>query len=523
MSNDEVADPTRRTVVGLAGGAVAVAATDRASGAIRTPYPVSASDLTAMDAVTLAGVIRTGRASSVEVMAAFLDRIDQVNPAVNAIVALQPREVLLAQAREADAKRARGEPLGPLHGLPHAVKDLQSVKGIVSTRGSPIFKDFVPTADAPMVERLRRAGAIIIGKTNAPEFGLGSHTYNAVYGLTRNPYDLTKSAGGSSGGAAVALATRMLPLADGSDFGGSLRNPAGWNNVLGFRPSFGRVAAGGEEVWFPGMSVNGPMARSVPDLALLLSVQAGHDDRAPLSMEPASMDFTGQLSADLRGKRIGWLGDFGGSTPCEPGLLDVCRTALKTFEDLGCIVEDVEADMAIEPVWTAMLKLRAWQAGGGILDLYNDPARRALLKPEAIFEVEGALRLSAMEVRAASVVRSQWYNSVRRLFQRFDYLLAPTAQVFPFDAAQDWPHEIAGTPMRTYIEWQKAQFLITMTGCPALAVPAGFNAAGPNSPGLPIGVQIVAPVWGERACLKLAHAYMLASDRVRLRPPPEMG
>ena len=523
MSDDEAADPTRRTVVGLASGVVAAMAAGPAAGAIRTPYSVSASDLTGMDAVTLAGTIKSGRASSVEVMTAFLDRIDQANPAVNAIVALQPREGLLAQAREADAKRSRGEPLGLLHGLPHAVKDLQSVKGIVSTRGSPIFKDFVPTADAPMVERLRKAGALIIGKTNTPEFGLGSHTYNAVYGLTRNPYDLSKSAGGSSGGAAVALATRMLPLADGSDFGGSLRNPAGWNNVLGFRPSFGRVAGVGDELWFPGMGVNGPMARSVPDLALLLTVQSGHDDRAPLSMEAASVDFTGQLSADLRGKRIGWLGDFGGAAPCEPGLLDVCRTALKTFEALGCIVEDVQVDMPIEPVWAAMLKLRAWQAGGGILDLYNDPARRALLKPEAIFEVESALRLSAMDVRAASVVRTQWYNAVRRLFQRYDYLIAPTAQVFPFDAAQDWPHEIAGQPMQTYIEWQKAQFLITMTGCPALAVPAGFSGAAANAPALPIGLQIVAPVWRERACLQLAHAYMQATDWVKRRPPPEMG
>lgn len=476
---------------------------------------MTSSDLTGLDAVALAAALRVGQVSAVEVMTAFLNLIDQANPAVNAIVALQPREDLLAQAGDADAKRVRGEALGPLHGLPHAVKDLTPVKGIVCTRGSPIFKDDVPSADAPMVERLRNAGAIIIGKTNTPEFGLGSHTYNAVYGVTRNPYDLTRSAGGSSGGAAVALATRMLPLADGSDYGGSLRNPAGWNNVLGFRPSPGRVATGGDDVWLPGMGVAGPMARTVPDLALLLSVQSGHDPRAPLSMEQASMDFSADLNADMRGKRIGWLGDFGGAAPCEPGLLDLCRTALKTFEALGCIVEDAQVNMPIESVWAAMLQLRAWQAGGGLLDLYNDPARRALLKPEAIFEVEGALRLSAIDVRAASVVRTQWYEAVRRLFQHYDYLIAPTAQVFPFDAAQDWPHAIAGLPMQTYHEWQKAQFLITLTGCPALAVPAGFNPAG-----LPTGIQIVAPVWQERACLQLAHAYMQANDWVKRCPPP---
>ena len=516
MSDDKA--PTRRSVVGLTGGALVAASASDARAATRRTHPMTPSDLTSLDAVSLTAALRSGQVSSVEVMTTFLDRILQVNPAVNAIVALQPREGLLAQARAADARRSRGETLGPLHGLPHAVKDLLPVKGIVSTRGSPIFKDFVPTADAPMVERLRKAGAIIIGKTNTPEFGFGSHTYNAVYGITRNPYDVSKSAGGSSGGAAVALATHMLPLADGSDFGGSLRNPAAWNNVLGFRPSFGRVSAPGDELWFPGMGVTGPMARSVPDLALLLSVQAGHDPRAPLSMEAPRLDFSGQLSADMRGKRIGWLGDFGGATPCEPGLLDVCRASFKTFEALGGIVEDVQADMAIAPVWAAMLKLRAWQAGGGILDLYQDPARRALLKPEALFEVEGALRLSAMDVRAASVVRSQWYNSIRRLFQRYDYLLAPGAQVFPFDAALDWPHEIAGQRMQTYHEWQKGQFLITMTGCPALAVPAGFGAGG-----LPIGVQIVAPVWRELACLQLAHAYEQANDWVRRRPPPVLG
>jgi len=312
------------------------------------------------------------------------------------------------QAAERDAQAARGEWLGPLHGFPTAVKDLQAVRGIVSTRGSPIFRNFIPAADGLMVERLRRAGAVFIGKTNAPEFGLGSHTYNAVYGLTRNPYDPSRSAGGSSGGAAVAVALRMLPIADGSDFGGSLRNPAGWNNVLGFRTSLGRVAAGSDDVWLPGMSVTGPMARNVPDLAFLLSVQAGHDDRAPMSMEGATLDLGGDLDADMRGKRIGWLGDFNGSTPCEAGVLEVCRSALGVFTDLGCRVEDARIDLPMEPVWQAMVKLRAWQSGGGVLDLYNDPAKRALMKPEAVFEVESGLRLTAFDIRAHVFSTAGW-------------------------------------------------------------------------------------------------------------------
>jgi amidase len=256
----------------------------------------------------------------------------------------------------------------------------------------------------------------------------------------------------------------------------------------------------------------------VPDLAMLLAVQAGHDDRAPLSMEGDRLDFGGDLSAEMRGKRIGWLGDFGGFTPCEAGVLDVCRSALRTFEALGCTVEDARPDIALEPVWQAMLKLRAWQSGGGLLELYNDPAKRAQMKPEAIFEVESGLRLSAYDLRAASVTRSAWYNAVRRLFERYDYLVAPSAQIFPFPAELDWPHEIGGNRMQTYHEWQKGNFLITMTGCPALAVPAGFGARG-----LPIGIQIVAPINRERACLQLGHAYHQASNWTGTRLPRQLA
>jgi amidase len=276
-------DISRRSVLRLASGAAANAALFPAS---RPAFAaVLASDIVMMNAAELASTIHARKASCVEVMTAYLDHIEKLNPTVNAIVALQDRASLLAQARERDAQLLRGEVMGPLHGFPHAVKDLQLVRGIRSTSGSPIFKDFVPSADSLMVERLRAAGAIFIGKTNTPEFGLGSHTFNPVYGATRNAYDQSRSAGGSSGGAAVSLALRMLPVADGSDYGGSLRNPSGWNNVLGFRTSIGRVPIEARDVWLPSIGVVGPMARNTTDLAMLLSVQAGYDPRSPLSMD----------------------------------------------------------------------------------------------------------------------------------------------------------------------------------------------------------------------------------------------
>jgi amidase len=405
--------------------------------------------------------------------------------------------------------------MGPLHGFPHAVKDLQFVKGIRSTQGSPILKDFMPSADSLMVERLREAGVIIIGKTNTPEFGIGSHTYNPVYGLTRNAYDQTRSAGGSSGGAAVALALRMAPLADGSDYGGSLRNPAGWNNVVGFRTSIGRVPNDALDVWLPSIGVTGPMARTISDLSLLLSVQAGHDARAPLSMEGNGAVFRGSLEASFKGARIAWAGDFNGYTPYEPGVLDVCKSALKVFESLGCTVDEAQPDYSLDAVWHAALRIRGWHQGGALLAFYDDPAKRALLKPEAIYEIELGLKQSAYDITAASVVRSEWYEAVRRMFERYDYFIVPTAQVFPFDAELHWPQEIAGQKMETYHEWMKAMLLVSMCGCPALAVPAGFG----GERNLPMGIQIIAPNHSELDCLRLGHAYMSAVDWTNARLP----
>jgi amidase len=479
---------------------------------------VAPCDTVMMDAAALSASIHSRQLSCVEVMNAYLDHIDELNPRVNAIVALQDRAALLVQARQRDAQLARGESMGPLHGFPHAVKDLQPVSGIVSTQGSPILKDFVPSADSLMVERLRKAGAIFIGKTNTPEFGLGSHTYNPVYGLTRNAYDQSRTAGGSSGGAAVSLALRMLPLADGSDYGGSLRNPAGWNNVFGFRTSIGCVPYDGHEVWLPSMSVLGPMARNVTDLAMLLSVQAGFDPRTPLAMLGEGSRFQRRWEQDLKGKRIAWCGDFNGFVPHDAEVLQVCKAALKTFEALGCIVEEALPEYPLQSVWDAVFTLRAWQQGTSLLGFYRDPAKRAQLKPEAIYEIETGLKLSAFDIAAASAVRSDWFQAVRRFLGRFDYMVAPTAQLFPFDAAIHWPQEIAGRKMQTYHEWMKGVLLITMSGCPALAAPAGFSTRG-----LPIGMQIIAANHHEFECLQLAYAYEQAVNWTGTHLPGLLG
>jgi amidase len=515
MRNEQEGEPgfNRRTLLGMSGQALSAAAFGMTAPAAEAAEV--APEIPSMGACDLAHAIRTRKLSCVEVMTACLDQIDRHNPRANAIVALQDRSELLRQAGERDAELARGNPIGPLHGFPHAVKDLQPVKGIRFTRGSPLYKDFIAPADNLQVGRLRAAGVIFIGKTNTPEFGLGSHTVNRVYGATRNSYDPARSAGGSSGGAAVALALRMVPLADGSDYGGSLRNPAGWNNVCGFRTSFGRVPVDGADLWLPTMGVTGPMARNIADLSLLLSLQAGYDPRAPLSMESGGAGFRAPPPVKLAGKRIGWLGDFGGAAPCETAVLDVCRIALRRFEALGCAVEDAVPDFNIEAAWQAFVRLRAWQQAGPLLPFDHDPAKRAMLNDQARYELDTALRLSALDISAASAVRTQWSQAVQHLFARYDYLIAPTAQLFPFDIAARWPTEIAGVGMRSYHEWMKGACLITLTGCPSLAVPAGFNPQG-----LPMGLQIIAPVHHEMACLQLGAAYEAVEPLWRTRPPP---
>jgi amidase len=460
-----------------------------------------------MDATSLSRAIHAREISCTEVMAAYLDRIEALNPQVNAIVSLRPREALMREAAERDADLAQGRSHGWMHGFPQAIKDLAATKGLVTTHGSPLFKDAVPDEDAIFVARMRAGGAIFVGKTNTPEFGLGSQTHNPVFGATRNAYDYTRTAGGSSGGAAAALAMRLLPVADGSDHAGSLRNPAAFNNVLGLRPSFGRVPGNTDEVFIPQMGVNGPMARNVPDLAGLLSVQAGYDPRVPLSLREDPACFLEPLARDFKGVRVGWLGDLDGHLPMESGILDLCAASLPVFETIGCTVEAIAPGYDMEAVWQAWKALRHWQVGATLSVHYHDPAKRALLKPEVIYEIEGGLKLKALDISEASKARSAWYQHVAKLFETYDYLLLPSAQVFPFPVETIWPREIAGRAMDSYHRWMEVVIPVTMSGCPAISVPVGFDGRG-----LPMGLQIWGPNQSEFALLQIAKAYEDATD-----------
>jgi len=475
------------------------------------------SDIVLMDALALGAAIRAKKISCVEVMTAFLDHIDTFNPAANAIVSLRPRGELLAEAREHDAQTARGEVLGPLHGLPQAIKDLVAAKGLPTTLGSPLFRDNIAAADAAFVERMRNAGAIIIGKTNVPEFGLGSHTFNPVFGPSRNSYDPTKTVGGSSGGAGVALALRLLPVADGSDHGGSLRNPAAFNNVIALRPTYGRVPNTEEDAFIPGFSVIGPMARNIPDLQMLFAVQSGYDARQPYSIPEPHALATPSLDVDPKGKRIAWIGDFGGHIPFEAGVLELCRNALRALEGLGCIVEDVTPDFDAEKIFQNWALLRSWANWKRIAPLYADPEKRKQLKPEALWEFERCLKISGIDVRMAAGVRTEWYHVVRKLFERYDYLVLPSAQVFPFDVETHWPPVIAGKKMDTYHRWMEVMIPVTFSGCPAIGVPVGFSTRG-----LPMGMQIVGPMRSEQSLMQIAHAYDQATQWVTKVLPPAL-
>lgn len=476
--------------------------------------PIAIPALCRINAVPLAAMIRRREVSAREVMAAYLDHIEAANPAVNAIVSLRPRAELLAEAEAADAAVARGEAVGPLHGLPQAIKDLALTRGLRTTFGSPLFADLVPETDAIFVARMRAAGALIIGKTNVPEFGYGSNSYNPVFGLTRNAWDPSRVGGGSSGGAGVALALRMLPVADGGDMGGSLRNPAAFNNVFGFRPSQGRVPAESLDPFYGQMAVEGPMGRSVEDVAMLLSVQAGYDPRAPLSLEDAGFRFEDRLEADPAALRFGWLGDLGGHLPFEPGVLELCAAALDLFRSAGASVEPARADFDPERLWRAFVVLRQQSIGGRHDAAWRDPALRPLLKPEAIWEIEESHRLSALDVYKAGLDRGAWYKAIMALFERFDFLLIPAAQVFPFDAAVHWPAEVGGRRMDSYHRWMEVVVGATMAGCPAISVPAGFNAQG-----LPMGLQIIGPPRGDLAVLQAAAAYEAVCPWIDRLPP----
>lgn len=464
-------------------------------------------DLCFLSAVEMAAQVRAGRLSAREVMAAHLARIEAVNPKVNAIVTLHAEQAM-ASALAADEAQARGEPLGPLHGLPVVHKDLIMTRGMRTTYGSKVHEDYVPTRSALLVERQQAAGAISIGKTNTPEFGAGSQTFNAVFGATRNPYDLSKTCGGSSGGSAVALATGMAPLADGTDMGGSLRCPANYCNVVGMRPSVGRVPDFPSQNGWSNLSVHGPMARSVADLALHLSVMAGHDARDPMAISQGGEQFRAPLESDLRGKRIAWSMDLGG-LPVDPRVTKVLDAQRKTFEDLGCIVEEDCPDF--RDAHDIFMALRAYAFElhyGAIMDRHP-----GVLKDTIVWNIEAGRKLSAAQLARAEKLRTALFMRMHRFMEKYDFLVTPVNQVPPFDIDQPYVDEIAGVKMDNYIDWMRSCYYITATTHPAMSVPAGFTAEG-----LPVGLQIIGRHQGELALLQMAHAFETATGAGRHRP-----
>ncbi len=459
--------------------------------------------------------IRTRELSSTEVVGAHLARIERINPGVNAIVTLVA-ERALESARAADERLAAGEAVGPLHGIPMAHKDTHATAGIRTTFGSPLLADNVPDTDELVIERLHAAGVITLGKTNVPEFAAGSHTFNTLFGATRNPYDPSRSAGGSSGGAAAALACGLHPLADGSDMGGSLRNPASFCNVVGLRPSPGRVPSWPAVDGWGTMGVQGPMARSVDDVALLLSVLAGPDPRSPIALSDPGAGFAELPPRELRGLRVAWTPDFGGAVPELGGSLPVQRevrevveSAARVFEELGAIVEQTCPDLTgAEEVFRT---LRAVQFSGTYGPLLAD--HPAAFKPSLARNIEAGLELSGQDVVRAQLRHTELFHRAREFFDRYDVLIAPVSQVAPFDIELEYPGEIESETMHTYLDWMRSAYLISATGCPALSVPAGFTPGG-----LPVGVQIVGPHRADLAVLQVGHAFEQATGHGEVRP-----
>jgi amidase len=474
---------------------------------------MTSSELCFLPATEMRRRLHSRELSARELMAAHLQQIERVNPTVNAIVTLLPEQAMDAAAA-ADERQARGEPLGPLHGLPIAHKDLVATKGIRTTFGSPIYRDFVPEEDALIVQRLRAAGAITIGKTNTPEFGAGSQTFNEVFGATLNPYDTTKTCGGSSGGAAVALACGMLPIADGSDTGGSLRNPANFCNVVGFRTSPGRVPVWPAEAgWFP-ISVQGPMARTVEDAAMMLSAIAGPDPRSPIAISEPGETFARPLQRDFKGTRIAWSRDFG-DLPVDPAVTAAIDAQRPAFESLGCEIIDDEPDFSDAD--EAFKVWRAWRFELKFRDLIQ--THRDQLKETIVWNVEEGAKLTGPQISRAEWKRTELYHRIRLFFdakrgmQDVEFLIFPVSQVPPFDVTQPYISEINGVQMATYIDWMKSCYYISATGLPAISVPCGFTPDG-----LPVGVQIVGRHNDDFGVLQLAHAFEQATQTWRRRP-----
>ncbi|MFB7716108.1 amidase [Nocardia sp. NPDC056100] len=465
------------------------------------------SDICFATAREQARLLRTRAISAVELTRAHLERIEATNPRVNAIVTLVADRAL-DQARAADARMAAKAPVGPLHGIPMAHKDTHDTAGIRTTSGSVLLAENVPVRDELVIERIRAAGAITLGKTNVPEFAAGSHTFNELFGATRNPYDLGKSAGGSSGGAAAALACGMHALADGSDMGGSLRNPASFCNVVGFRPSPGRVPSWPTQAPWSTLAVQGPMARTVGDIALLLSVLAGPDSRSPIAISERGSVFTGELDRDMRGLRVAWAPDLGGAVPVDPAVRAALEPTVATFAELGADVTlDCPNLTGAEEVFRT---LRAWQFALALGPLLT---QRDRIKKSLVWNIEAGLALSGTDIAAAELRHAELFHRMREFFDRYDVLLAAVSQVPPFDIELEYPAEIAGEPMHTYLDWMRSAYFISATGCPALSVPGGFTATG-----LPVGVQIIGPHRADRRVLEVGHAFEQATGFGKIRP-----
>ncbi len=469
---------------------------------------MSNTELCYLTATELALRIREKDVSAREVLDAHLTQIDRINPKVNAIVSMVPDRAKTAAAA-ADEALARGDTIGALHGLPIAHKDLVDTEGIPSTQGSLIYADHVPEADALIVERIKGAGAITLGKTNVPEFGAGSQTFNQVFGETLNPYDLSRTCGGSSGGAGAALACRMLPIADGSDLGGSLRNPGNFNNIVGFRVSPGRVPGYPNGIgWFP-LSVQGPMARTVDDTALLLSAIAGFDRRSPLAIAEPGKRFLQSLDRDFTGCRIAWSRDLNG-LPVDPRVTDVLEAKRHIFSDLGCVVEDAEPDFTgADEAFKAM---RAWRFEVAQRDHLEH--HRDKVKDTVIWNAEAGQKLTGPELATAEQKRTELYHCFRVFLEDYDFLVCPVNQVPPFDIKKPYITEINGVQMETYIDWMKSCYYITVTCHPAISVPCGFTPEG-----LPVGIQIVGRYQDDFGVLQMARGFESATETWKRLPP----
>ena len=470
--------------------------------------PVSENEICFTRAKDLAAMIRDKRISSREVMQTHLKQIARVNSKVNAVVTLVPEDQLMAQALAADEAAAKGNWLGPLHGMPVGVKDLHATKGIRTTHGSPLYADDVPNFDCLVVEREKKAGGIVIGKTNVPEWGLGSQTFNPVFGPTLNPYDLTKTCGGSTGGGAVAVACGMVPLADGSDMGGSLRNPPNFCNVVGLRPSPGRAPNPPTSLgWFT-LSVDGPVARNVTDCAFFLSVLAGFDRRSPISIDQTGGQFAKPLGErDFKGARVAMFKDLG--LPWEPAVRDAVKAQRKVFESLGCIVEEAEPDF--KDANECFVTWRHWsvEAGfGDILETHGDK-----LNEYVHWHVQEGRELTGPQLSRLEVKRTELYQRMRQFMEKYEFFVMPVNQVLPFDVKTHYPTEIAGLKMENYIAWMKSAYYISTVGNPTMSVPCAFSESG-----LPIGIQIVGRHNDDLGVLQMGYAFEQVTNVGKRRP-----